>query len=303
MYLCYCTCALFPRSSVLQAQCPHMVQLLHYYEVSNQRIFLLLEHVRGGRLLDFVQAKREQWQRLKEAVENPQSSNLLVSRLKSMDAHEQSASNNKAKAWTTAPDRSLKGVARGGDLLASESPLSESPGEESADQEMERMLSELTSIVPPSNVPLTGSLVSEGSGSDATDSMDSLALMRRRLEETMEASDEFKSRVEERDGLDRGYPVADGSEAPRDSSLQEESSGSEGATVQGAGGESIGSRTAINIQPPTPTVPPEGVLGSQGNSGAHRTSLQVSTPSSVRAVEESSSRVRGTESAATVSVR
>jgi len=87
-----------------------------------------------------------------------------------MDAHEQSASNNKAKARTIAPDKSLKGVARGGDLLASESPLSESPGEESADQEMERMLSELTSIVPPSNVPLTGSLVSEGSGSDATTS-------------------------------------------------------------------------------------------------------------------------------------
>ena len=79
MYLCCCVCALFPHSPVLQAQCPHMVRLLHYYEVSNQRIFLLLEYVRGGRLLDFVQAKREQWQRLKEAVENPQSSSLLVS--------------------------------------------------------------------------------------------------------------------------------------------------------------------------------------------------------------------------------
>ena len=153
MYLCCCACALFPHSPVLQAQCPHMVRLLHYYEVSNQRIFLLLEYVRGGRLLDFVQAKREQWQRLKEAVENPQSSSLLVSRLKSMDAHEQSASNNKAKARTIAPDRSLKGVARGGDLLASESPLSESPGEESADQEMERMLIATLKLIACSSSP------------------------------------------------------------------------------------------------------------------------------------------------------
>ena len=284
-----------------------MVRLLHHYEVSNQRIFLLLDHVRGGRLLDFVQAKREQWQRLKEAVENPQSSSLLVSRLKSADAHEQTTSDNTTaqltKTRTIAPDRSLKSVGRGGELIASESPLSESPGEESADQEMERMLNELTSIVPPSDVPLTGSLASEGSGSDKTDSMDSLALMRRRLEETMEASDGSKSRVEEGDGLDRGHPVADGNGEPINS-LQEERSGPEGATEQGAGSESGGMsrRTAISIQPPTPTVPTPGVLGTQGNGGAHRTSPQVDTLSSGRAVEESRSRLGGPESAARVSI-
>ena len=260
-----------------------MVQLLHHYETSNHRIFLLLEHVKGGRLVDFVQAKRDQWQRLKEAVENPQPSNLLVTRLASMDTksqtvHEQSALPTDAAGHVGLP--------------ASEPPLnSESPGEgESADQEMERMLSELTSIVPPSDAPLTGSLASEGTDSEATDSIDRLTLMRRRLEEMMGEGDGSKSQVE---GGDREQPIAG-----VESSVQE-SLGPEGVVVDGS--ESISSSTAINIQPPTPTVTSQGALGTQQNSEAHRTPHQTADNLTAgRTVEESLSSVRGTEPAAQV---
>ena len=61
-----------------QAQCPYMVRLLHHYETPNHRIFLLLEYVRRGRLLDFVRSKREQWSRLREAASNPPPSSSLL---------------------------------------------------------------------------------------------------------------------------------------------------------------------------------------------------------------------------------
>ena len=41
-----------------------MVNLLHQYDSAN-RSFLLLEHIKGGRLIDFVAAKRKQWTALK----------------------------------------------------------------------------------------------------------------------------------------------------------------------------------------------------------------------------------------------
>lgn len=57
-----------------------MVRLLHHYETSTHRIFLLLEYVGGGRLLDFVSRKRAQWKKLHEAASNPPpSSSLLLS--------------------------------------------------------------------------------------------------------------------------------------------------------------------------------------------------------------------------------
>ena len=63
-----------------------MVRLLHHYETSTHRIFLLLEYVGGGRLLDFVANKREQWKKLQEAVTNPPPSSSLVLSDTSKDA-------------------------------------------------------------------------------------------------------------------------------------------------------------------------------------------------------------------------
>lgn len=55
-----------------------MVRLLHHYETSTHRIFLLLEYVGGGRLLDFVSGKRAQWKKLHEAATNPPPSSSLI---------------------------------------------------------------------------------------------------------------------------------------------------------------------------------------------------------------------------------
>ena len=65
-------------TSSLQTQCPHMVKLLHHYETTNHRVFLLLEHVRGGRMVDLVAARRQQWQRLRAAALNPPATSSLL---------------------------------------------------------------------------------------------------------------------------------------------------------------------------------------------------------------------------------
>ena len=55
-----------------------MVRLLHHYETSTHRIFLLLTYVDGGRLIDFVSSKRAQWNKLHEAATNPPPSSSLI---------------------------------------------------------------------------------------------------------------------------------------------------------------------------------------------------------------------------------
>lgn len=62
----------------MQKPCPHMVRLLHHYETSTHRIFLLLEYVDSGRLVDFVSCKRKRWARLHEAVTNPPPTSSLI---------------------------------------------------------------------------------------------------------------------------------------------------------------------------------------------------------------------------------
>ncbi len=69
----------------LQAHCKHMVKLLHHYETPNHRIFLLLEYMRRGRLMDHVMAKRAQWKRLHEAVLNPHPSSSLIKQQEEKD--------------------------------------------------------------------------------------------------------------------------------------------------------------------------------------------------------------------------
>ncbi|XP_011408795.1 PREDICTED: arginine/serine-rich protein PNISR-like, partial [Amphimedon queenslandica] len=41
------------------SQCPYMVKLLHHYETVSNRIFLLLEHIKNGRLVHHVQSIRD----------------------------------------------------------------------------------------------------------------------------------------------------------------------------------------------------------------------------------------------------
>ena len=103
----------------------------------------------------------------------------------------------------------------------------------------------------------------------------------------MGESDGSQSQVE---GGDREQPIAGVKSSVR------ESLGPEG--VVDGGSESISSRTAINIQPPTPTVTSQGALGNQQNREAHRTLQQTGTLTAGRTMEESLSS--GTEPAAQV---
>ena len=230
-----------------------MVRLLHHYESTN-KIFLLLEHVKGGRLIDFVSTKREQWLKLRQAAMNPPPSTRLRQRAASSCRQESRSPEN------TKPDESLTATER------LTSPVSgESSSGQDQDQEMERMLSELTSIVPPSDLPVTESLGSEGglSGSDATDSIDRLALMRKQLEETLEEKPETS--------LSRKHSAAAGMDSP-------------GSEDSGVAGVRPPSSAAINIQPPTPTVASQDALGTRGDERTDSLSVLASkslTPSSL----------------------
>ena len=114
--------------------------------------------------------------------------------------------------------------------------------EEEDELEMERMLGELASIVPPKSLPVTSSLTSEGSQgievesdresdnkSEASNSIDRLALLRKRLEESAEP--EEIEETPDRSHTDTRLGELTTKEDDDDSSA------------------------TINILPPTPTVP------------------------------------------------
>ena len=232
-----------------------MVRLLHHYETSNQRIFLLLEHVKGGRLVDFVCGKREQWQRLKEAALNPSPLTLV---------RQKSAADGSGFGMKTKVESGM-GIRHSPESRNTEQDkdLSNS-SEQDDDDEMDRMLSELSSIVPPSEPPVTSSLGSTAAdeeeystGSEAgADSLDRLALMRKRLEEY--GSSAVKPGASETSS-DREHPVAGGAEA---GSNKESSPGGDGESRDHS---ETGASTAINIQPPTPTVATQDSLGTAQN--------------------------------------
>ena len=115
-----------------------------------------------------------------------------------------------------------------------------SPAEDEED-EMEKMLSELTLISPPSSAPLLSSLHSEGGeeGSGSSNSLDSLTLKKKRLLDTMEPTE------------------ADPTETSLDCRPQDGASEDRGDGGKGRGTDSLraSSTTAINIEPPTPTTP------------------------------------------------
>ena len=224
-----------------------MVRLLHHYETGSHRIFLLLEHITGSLLVDFVRTKREQWEKLKQAAANPPPSLLLGHARQSPQLL--AAEHGSPSQRTQEEERSSVGTRPGGTDVAGAADSSQREDEEY----MERMLNELTDIVPPSSLPVDSSLTSGAScEEEEEDSLDSLALMRQRLEETIR---EAKS-AEMEAALRRDQPVA----PPVDH--DKEGVGSRGG--EGAGSRQDGSApcdssgvttsTLINVQPPTPTA-------------------------------------------------
>ncbi len=207
----------------LQLQCPHVVRLLHHYQTAS-RIFLLLEYVKGGRLIHFVSAKREQWEKLKRAAVEPHPLATLAGKEESEKAE--------VSSW-----RGEGTDGKGGEIQPNESledpQLSASPRDDAHTDEMEQMLMELADIVPPSDLPVSSELEVEESDSDvACDSLDRLALMRKQLEESMATGTEG-SDLHSR-SLNREHTAAN--QGSKEHSLVTEG-------------------TVISIEPPTPTTP------------------------------------------------
>lgn len=96
--------------------------------------------------------------------------------------------------------------------------------EEEDEDEMEKMLNELTHISPPSSAPPQDSLHSEG-GSESGNSLDSLALMKKRLLDTTDSPQTDKTSVEHK------------------------VEGEENST------DEVSSPASISVEPPTPTTP------------------------------------------------
>ena len=155
----------------------------------------------------------------------------------------------------------------------------------SMDSDMEKMLTELSTIIPPSNLPPSESSISKRSdvstgsrnshqndykkGSEDEDSLDTLALMRKRLEESMLETCETQHQLD-----------SDGKSLKIELSLADKNtsrSGSEeGKTDEEEDFEVI--NTTIRVLPPTPTV----TKATLGNGKLEMTSFPLDPMKSLR---------------------
>ena len=235
-----------------------MVKLLHHYETPNHRIFLLLEHIKRGMLIDFVTTKREQWRQLRNSAANPPPSSSLLCNTEEanlLKELEEEASKEEVEE------------------KEEEAEANEDDNEE--DLEMEKMLSELTTIIPPNVNPLNMSLSSLSDDSDfedeekdvENDSLDTLALLKKRLEESMADNSRSGDSEEESKVKD----VVSSSQKKPNKPMDE-------LKVE------VASDTVINVLPPTPTVKKD--LPGVGGDVACVDSLSVRTPGSFVNVEQ-----------------
>ncbi len=202
------------------------MRLVQYYETQNHRIFLLLEYIKRGKLLEFVNTKREQWKRLREAATNPPPSSSLVTGAKQLDRRE--TDSHTSPPSTKQPNSELNG--RNTDEDRSEGGDGSSD-DKLEDSELDRMLSELTvpSYLPPKRISSSSENEEEDEEEEEEEEEDTLAIMRKRLEEYM--------LDEPAPSLDEDKDIHDGTEKD----------------VQGD--------TSINVLPPTPTVSKNMMIG------------------------------------------
>ena len=168
-----------------------MVKLLHHYETQSSRIFLLLQHVQGGRLVDHVQSIRDHKLNKKKRKEKRKKS-------KKETAEKQDKS-------TTSVVPEMTRVVIGGESEGEEEQRLEGGGEgeredvklmddtnqtistenEDDDKHMQNLLEELTNLAPPTSLPVTSSLggVSTDSQTDSQFGEDELDELRKQLED------------------------------------------------------------------------------------------------------------------------
>lgn len=214
-----------------------MVKLLHHYETQSNRIFLLLEHVQGGRLVDHVQSIRDHKLNKKKRKEKRKKSKKETSKKQN-------------KNTTTVVPEMMRVVIGGeskgdeeqrleGDgegetedaTLVDDTNQTTSTGNEDDDKYMENLLEELTNLAPPTSLPVTSSLggVSTDSQTDSQFGEDELDELRKQLED-QEIKEEEEDE-EERDILSElrkqlmeltSDPANQGDQANLEKQLEEE---------------------------------------------------------------------------------
>ena len=257
-------------------------------------------------------SKREQWRRLKEAVINPPpTSSLISSKEASLDKDIKEVVLAKVGPGEKKEEKiSVMKEEKEGSGRIEENDEAEGmkvevkmvndqldKSESSDDSEMEKMLAELTSIVPPKTLPPDSSITSEQTVSSDSPSeennggnepLDTLAIMRKRLEESMQDADSIQP---DRTGKELKIEL---SKTPEEALKEEDDEDFEVID------------TTIRVLPPTPTVTKAAVgngdlvmtsfpvnpmnslgLGTTGDVAAGRHDLKVgsSVPQSVTGVE------------------
>ncbi len=234
--------------------------------------------------MDYVVTKREQWRKLKESATNPPPSSSLLSaqelpKESVTDARTTESSTEKSLSQEKTGQADEKEKREESKESDSSNGEKEDKGNEeqlitsesSIDSEMEKMLSELTSIVPPKTLPPTDSITSQDTNRSSEDHahpeenegvLDSLAIMRKRLEESMQEADEASpSKGSNRKlKIELNKPGSPGSAS--DERAEEEDDDEEDFEVID---------TTIRVLPPTPTVTREAV----GNGDLMMTSFPV----------------------------
>ena len=160
-----------------------MVNLLHHYETQSNRIFLLLEHISGGQLIQHVQSirnpskKRQRRKKAKKETENERIRMVVGGEIPSTkEGNERVLPSSSAEGHTPS---SAEGHAH-------KSPL---------DEEDDLVLAKLRSLEPPPSHPVLSSLTSISS--DSTNDEDSLTRLARIVKEDAEMA-----KINEEEGSD-----------------------------------------------------------------------------------------------------
>lgn len=127
-----------------------MVKLLHHYETQSNRIFLLLEHVKNGRLIDHIQSIRHhqlrQPKRKRRNKEEISFDRVVIG---------QETSSSSTNASPTDANHTDANPTNANPTDANPSNASHTDEQESY---IEHLLEQLTTITPPTIIPMTSSI-------------------------------------------------------------------------------------------------------------------------------------------------
>ena len=271
--------SLFPTP---KAQCPYMVQLLHHYETQTNRIFLLLEHIHSGRLIDHVLSLRQV---------HKKNTTPPIDQGKTPQAEREEKEENKDVSYDREDSEELLTKKLASLEVVTSEPIASDTGEEEeegGDPNMDKMLEELMSIDTPTNRVGRRSRRKK-SPSPSNPEEDSLTRRRRLLMETMSESGPAESGRDNEEAEDKKKKMEREAEELNKEEDHTQSTGIPRLSLHPDGAGSSETDTQINVIPPTPTTPRQ---PADPTSPATTNDDRLSSPS------ESSSQPTATDAAA-----